>query len=116
MTLGFDIGTEEKTTNGSGSNTWYAPVGILKYTINKKWVIAGRAEYYHDKNGVIISIGTQNGFQTLGYSLNIDFAPIKNVLVTLEGRSLNSRDNVFMKGNSFVRNNTFVTSSIAVSL
>jgi hypothetical protein len=114
LTLGFDIGTEEKTVNGNGSNGWYAPVGILKYTINNKWAIAVRAEYYNDKNGVIISTGTPNGFQTMGYSLNIDYAPVKNVLVRLEGRSLNSKGNVFMKGNGLVKNNSFVTCSIAV--
>ena len=115
LTLGFDIGTEEKTSNNNGSNTWYAPVGILKYTINNNWAIAGRVEYYNDKDGVIISTSTPNGFQTTGYSLNIDYAPLKNVLVRLEGRTLNSKDNIFVKEPRFVNNNTFVTSSIAVS-
>ena len=115
LTLGFDIGTEEKTSNNNGSNTWYAPVGILKYTINNNWAVAGRVEYYNDKDGVIISTSTPNGFQTTGYSLNIDYAPLKNVLVRLEGRTLNSKDNIFVKEPRFVNNNTFVTSSIAVS-
>ncbi len=26
LTLGFDIGTEEKTPSGDGTNTWYTPV------------------------------------------------------------------------------------------
>ncbi len=116
LTLGFDIGTEEKTPNANSNNTWYAPVAILKYTINNKWAIAGRAEHYNDKNGVIISTGTANGFQTTGYSLNIDFAPVKNVLVRMEGRTLNSKDNVFIKGSNLVKGNTFFTASMAVSL
>jgi Putative beta-barrel porin-2, OmpL-like. bbp2 len=116
LTLGFDIGTEEKTSNSNNSNTWYAPVGILKYAINNKWAIAGRAEHYNDKNGVIISTGTPNGFQTSGYSLNIDYAPIKNVLIRLEGRSFNSKDAIFKKGNIVTKDNSFVVSSIAVSL
>lgn len=116
LTLGFDIGTEEKIPNANNSNTWYAPVGILKYTINNKWAIAGRVEHYNDRNGVIISTGTPNGFQTTGYSLNIDYAPMKNVLVRLEGRSFNSKDAVFKKGNTTTKNNSFVAASIAVSL
>ena len=105
LTLGFDIGTEEKTPNANSNNTWYAPVAILKYTINNKWAIAGRAEHYNDKNGVIISTGTANGFQTTGYSLNIDYAPVKNVLVRVEGRTLKSKDNVFTKGSNLVKGN-----------
>jgi hypothetical protein len=116
LTLGFDIGTEEKTPDANSTNTWYAPVAILKYTINNKWAIAGRAEHYNDKNGVIISTGTANGFQTTGYSLNIDFAPVKNVLVRLEGRTLNSKDNVFIKGSNLVKGNSFFTTSMAISL
>jgi hypothetical protein len=116
LTLGFDIGTEEKTPNANSKNTWYCPVGILRYSINNKWAIAGRAEYYYDKNEVIISTGTPNGFQTTGLSLNIDFAPVKNVLVRLEGRTFNSKDAIFKKGNLLSSNNSFVVSSIAVSL
>jgi hypothetical protein len=115
LTLGFDIGTEENTPDASSNNTWYAPVAILKYTINKKWAIAGRAEHYNDKNAVIISTGTPNGFQTTDYSLNIDYTPVKNVLVRMEGRTLNSKDNVFIKGSNLVKGNSFVTTSIAVS-
>ena len=116
LTLGFDICTEEKNPGSKGSNTWYAPEGLLKYTINDKWAIAGRMEYYHDKSGVIISTRTANGFQTKGYSMNIDYAPVKNVLVRLEAKSLSSKDAIFKKGNGVSKHNSFVTSSIAIGL
>lgn len=115
LTLGFDIGTEEKTPAGNGSNTWYSPVGILKYTISDKWALAARGEYYSDANGVIIATGTPNGFKTSGFSLNIDHAPAKNVLVRLEARSFSSKDDIFNKSSGATNNNTFVTGSIAVS-
>jgi len=115
LTLGVDIGTEDKTVSGNGSNTWYSPVGIIKYSICDTWSIAVRAEYYSDANGVIIATGTPNGFKTTGFSLNIDHAPAKNVLVRLEARSLNSKDKIFTKGTGFTATNTFITSSIAVS-
>ncbi len=116
LTFGFDIGTEEKISGSKGSNTWYAPIVLLKYIINNKWAIAGRMEYYHDKTGVIISTRTANGFQTKGYSMNIDFAPVKNVLVRLEARSFSSKDAIFKKGNDTVKCNSLVTSSIAIGL
>ncbi len=115
LTLGFDIGTEEKANTENGVNTWYSPVAIVKYTINDRWGIAGRLEHYNDKNGVIIATGTTNGFQTTGYSLNIDYAPAKNILVRLEGRNLSSKDKIFVKDNVAGNNNSFITSSIAVS-
>jgi hypothetical protein len=115
LIVGFDIGTEEKTPSGNGLNTWYTPEVILKYTINGKWAIAGRVEHYNDKNGVIINTGTMNGFQTTGYSINIDHSPFKNVLVRLEARSLNSKDPIFLKQTQAVNNNGSIAGSIAVS-
>ncbi len=115
VTAGFDIGSEQKTKGSSDMNTWYTPVLILKYTIDPKWAIAARGEYYEDKKGVIIATGTPNGFKTTGYSLNIDYAPASNVLVRLEGRNLSSKDEVFSKAANTKKNNAFVTASVAVS-
>jgi hypothetical protein len=115
ITAGFDIGSEQKAKGSSSMNTWYSPVLILKYAINDKWAVAGRGEYYYDRYGVIIASGTPNGFQTAGFSVNVDYAPIPNAVIRLELRSLNSKDDIFMKGTGVTNNNTFVTSSIAVS-
>lgn len=115
VTAGFDIGTEEKFPGSDDKNTWYTPVLILKYAFNNKWAIAGRVEHYNDKNGVIIATGSPNGFQTTGYSFNIDHSPAKNVLVRLEARNLSSKDDIFNTPNTITNNNTFITSSIAVS-
>ena len=64
---------------------------------------------------VIIASGTPNGFQTTAFSFNLDYAPVKNAFIRLEARTLNSKDNVFAKGNAFVNTNSFITASIAVS-
>lgn len=115
ITAGFDIGSEQKAKGSSSMNTWYSPVLILKYAVNDSWALAARGEYYYDKNGVIIASGTPNGFQTAGFSLNIDYMPASNAVLRLEARTLNSKDEVFVKGNGISNNNTFITTSIAVS-
>ncbi|MFZ1304772.1 MAG: porin [Ferruginibacter sp.] len=115
VTAGFDIGTEQKAKGSSKMNTWYAPVLILKHTINSKWAIAARGEYYYDRDEVIVASGTSNGFQTTGFSLNVDYAPISKALIRLEARTLKSKDNIFVKGNTFINHNTFITASLAVS-
>lgn len=114
LITGFDIGTEQKSVNGSGVHTWYSPVCIVSYAINKKWAVTGRAEYYKDKNGVIIYTGTINGFNTTGFSLNLDYAPAKNVLARVEGRVLNGKDRIFVKAGEMVKSNTSITGSVAV--
>ncbi len=115
LTVGLDIGTEEKTPGGNDINTWFSPVGILKYTINNKWAIAGRVENFTDKYGVIIPTGTPNGFQTMGYSLNVDYSPFKNVLARLEARNFSSKHAIFIKESQTVSNDFFITGSVAVA-
>lgn len=107
ITAGFDIGTE-------GSNTWCTPVGIIRYTTSEKWSIAYRAEYFKDKDGVIIATGTSNGFETLGNSINIDYLPAKGMLMRLEGRLFNSKNDIFIKEGTLKNKNASITFSTAV--
>lgn len=112
---GFDIGMEDKSTTGSGTNTWYTPVGILRITPTDNWAFALRGEYYNDEHGVIIATGTLNGFKTSSASLNIDYLPQPNVALRLEGRTFFSKDDIFVKGTTPKSNNTAITFSTAIS-
>ena len=115
-TLGFDIGWEQNRPESSEYNTWYTPIVILRYAANDQCAIAVRAEYYSDKNGVIIATGTPNGFGVLGLSLNLDYAVLPNALWRIEGRFLNSGDDaIFQRDGKAVKTNASLTTSIAVS-
>jgi hypothetical protein len=79
----------------------------------EKISIAARAEYYRPKS-IIIVPGTPNGFQTYGYSLNLDFTIAENVLWRIEGRGFSSKDQIFtMKTDKRAMNNYFVTTALA---
>jgi hypothetical protein len=60
-------------------------------------------------------VGTPNSF-IRGGSLNLDYAPTGNVLVRVEGRVLNAKDNIFLETGGRSRD-TYgnVTSSVAIS-
>lgn len=111
--LGFDIGAEQKTKGSSSYNIWYTPNVLMKYQLDSKWALAGRLEYYNDKNGVIISTNTPNGFQTFGYSLNMDYAILKNVVFRTEARGFTSKDAIFAKNDQMKQGNFFITTSLA---
>ena len=115
ITLGFDYCMEQKSKGSSEYNTLYSPVMILRYQCCNKLAIAVRGEYYNDENGIIIVTGTQNGFQTFGYSLNLDYAIRDNVLWRIEGRGLNSKDKIFSLDNNPSSQNCFVTTSLAIA-
>lgn len=115
LTAGFDIGMEQKSKGSSEYNLWYSPVIIAKIAFNDKWSVAGRAEYYSDENGVIIATGTENGFQTMGFSLNLDYKISENAVWRIEGRTLKSTDDVFIKNEDITNTNSFITTSLSVS-
>ncbi|MFD2938288.1 porin [Spirosoma flavum] len=119
--LGFDIGADRKPIIsgdrrvGNGSYVWYSPVVIARLATSDKSYVAGRIEYYNDKNGVIIGTGTANGFQTFGYSLNYDYAILPNALFRIEGKVYTSKDAIFETNNSLGKTNTSLTTSLAIS-
>jgi hypothetical protein len=115
VTTGFDYGMEQKSEGSSDFNSWYSPILILKVIFNDQCSVSARGEFYNDEKGVIIPTGTENGFQTSGYSLNFDYKIRENAVWRLEGRVLNSKDKIFVKDNDAVNSNTFVTTSLAIS-
>jgi hypothetical protein len=115
LTAGFDYGIQQAA---KGSGTYHhvlAPVAIARYQFAEKWAAAGRVEYYQDKNGSLIATGTPHGFQTTGYSLNVDYAPVSNAVIRLEGKMYDSKDAIFMKNGSPVSTSPLITAAFAVS-
>ena len=116
ITAGFDYGMEQVSKGSSDFNSWYSPVVIVRYDLNDTWSVAARGEYYADENGVIIATGTENGFKTTGFSLNLDCRIRDNAVWRIEGRLLNSEDNIFNDAAGVATNaNTAVTTSLAIS-
>lgn len=115
LTAGFDIGAEQKTKGSESYNCWYSPVFIAKYKATDKINVAARGEYYSDKNGVIIATGTPNGFQTFGYSVNLDYNIYDNVVWRIEARNLSSKDGVFSKNGTPSEQNFVAVTALAIS-
>lgn len=115
LIFGFDIGAQQKSKGSSDYNIWYTPNLIAKFSPNNKVSIAARAEYYADPSGVIISTGTVNGFQTYGYSLNLDYYLAENVVWRIEGRGLSSKDKIFTLDKQPSTQNYFLTTALAIS-
>ncbi|HVT84219.1 MAG TPA: porin [Chitinophagaceae bacterium] len=114
LTVGLDIGREQVSTGSSNKNTVYSPVAIVRFTPNEKWAVAVRGEYYSDRNGIIVSTGTPNGFKTFGASVNVDRNITGNVVWRTEFRTLHSKDAIFTKESGVTDNDTFVTTSLAL--
>lgn len=93
VTAGFDIGSDK--FNSTDYGIWFTPTLIFKYPLTEKAKIALRGEYYFDKNQIIISTNTSNGFQALGVSTNFDYKINNKVEFRIEGKLYNFKDKTF---------------------
>jgi hypothetical protein len=111
----FDIGAEQ-AASGNGYNVWYSPNVVLRYTYSDRLQFAARLEHYRDKHGVIISTGTEHGFQTTGYSVNMDYRLNPRMVWRNELRQFNSRDAIFDKDSvRLVDNNLMAVTALTIS-
>lgn len=116
VTAGFDIGAEQKAKGSDQYNIWYTPVLIAKYNATAQLSFTARGEYYQDEKGVIISTGTENGFKTFGYSFNVDYQILPNLIWRTEIRNLSSKDAIFMnRTDEFNKNSLTATTALAIS-
>lgn len=115
LTTGFDVGAEQKNKSSKNYNFWYTPIFILGFQPHEKHHLAGRLEYYNDLNGVIISTGMPDGFKTWGYSINYDYAILKNIVWRTEAKLYNATNNIFSKEGEAVSNNFCLTTALVIS-
>lgn len=111
----FDAGIQEEIFNKNYYNTWYNPTLLLKGVINDKWSACLRGEYYHDPNNVVITTLNNKGFETYGYSLNLDYTPYPNIWLRIEGKQLNCNTDAFIHQSKSSKTVNQLVTSLAVS-
>ncbi|MBL7727723.1 MAG: porin [Dinghuibacter sp.] len=109
--IGFDAGRDRANTGSYG--IWYSPAIIFRYRIRPRLMTAIRAEHYNDKKQIIILTGSANGFQTSGYSANIDYQINKTAMFRVEGKLYKSRDKIFSNNSG---DNISVTGCLTIKL
>lgn len=116
LTAAFDVGAEQEEKGSSRYNTWFSPIVIARYAPSEKWSVAARGEYYQDRHGVIVETDALKGFRMFGYSINVDYNILPNVLLRAEVRRFDGKDAVFAKGeDAFTANNLMVVTALAIN-
>jgi hypothetical protein len=110
MIVGFDIGRDK--FNPTTYGTWFSPVVIVKQRINEKTRMAIRGEFYSDPKQIIIATGTTNGFQTFGFSSNLDYDINDKIKCRVEGKMYQSKDKIFVND----MNNFSITTNLTIKL
>ncbi|MCF8276468.1 MAG: porin [Flavobacteriales bacterium] len=116
ITLGFDAGIQQRSRASNAYEAWFGAVIIGRVKVSNRWYLATRAEYYHDRSGVIVAPLNGYAFTTFGLSVNADFVPIPNLFCRVEARWLNAPARMFETNNGHSMNDVSFTASIAYRL
>lgn len=116
LTIGFDIGAEQKNKGSNTYNIWYTPILLAKFNANNKLSFTARGEYYEDKAGVIITSVATNAIKIRGYSFNTDYLILPNLVWRTELKKLNSQNPVFLNRDQALTSHSFsATTALAIS-
>lgn len=115
LITGFDIGVEQEARNSGNYNVWLTPIAIARYRYSERLSVAFRAEYYQDKDGVIIDSGTPNGFRTTSYSVNADYRISSSALLRAELRKYHGRDDYFLQHDKPSQDSLIGTTALILS-
>ena len=116
LIAGFDIGVQQESISSSRYEMWFVPTIIAQVSIHQNWKMACRAEYFQDKNKVIVDVPHMNGFNTSAFSINVDYSPAPAISCRLEGRLMISDDELFETRDMRSTNNFILGASMAVKL
>jgi hypothetical protein len=96
LTVGLDLGLEQKQKGSGSMNVWYTPVIVLRARLTKQKAVSLRGEYYHDEAGVIVSYSGLP-FRAWGLSSNLDWELAPNLLWRIEAKWQKGRRPLFLR-------------------
>jgi hypothetical protein len=108
LALQVDVGQQERENETAW---WYGSALLAQYNVNECLRIGSRLEHFTDPHQVIVKSITEENFNGLGGSINIDYDLTSKILWRNEFRHLFSRDAIFPeKDTASTTSNYFVTS------
>ena len=113
ITLGLDVGAQQKEKGASTLHYWYTPVALLRGRIGKHLFATGRVEHYKDRYGIIIN---QAPFALWGYSANLDWQLTPHLQWRVEAKWMKGRQASFTDAQGRERRtNTSATTALCFS-
>ena len=97
--LGLDLGVDHYSNQ---QRSWVTPVGILRYQLHPKWMLAARYEYFADKKNAL----GYGALQTSGYSLNADYKANHYITLRAEWKQFNDQKAIFLKDATMSNHNS----------
>ena len=99
---GFDFGRDKYQLDKMG--WWYAPIIMVRYNANEKNHFSTRAEYFSDKNQIVIKNPISNQSSIFGYSINYDNNLTDKTIFRIEYKHYNASSSFFERKSGMLMN------------
>lgn len=109
IALLFDAGVQ-------GKQRWWGGAAMVQFKLTNQLTTALRAEYYADKNGIIVSAYKPLPFSASGFSVNIDFLPANFLALRSELKYYSSENALFFRQSTRTPDNFSLLFSASVKL
>lgn len=115
ISASVDYGAQQAAKNSSIWHPWYGAVVIARFKVTEKLFAAARAEYYSDRNNIIVNASNPDGLAAVGTSVNVDYRINKYALWRVESKLLSDPDEVFTTGKSNTQRDVTFTTSLTIT-
>jgi hypothetical protein len=113
LALLFDVGVQGRTTGGAAP--WWGGALLARWRIAPMVALGARVEHLNDREQVVVTTGTANGFQVTSASVNVDVTLAERVLWRTEGRIFGATDALYPTASEQKSaTNALVVSSLSV--
>ena len=118
MEANFGWQKNSKLTDSTANALIFSGLLSAKYRLTPKWAVYGRAEFFTDPNQVFTGpVQSENnqfvGLDILGFTTGIEYKPIPNAYLRIEGRYLQTKKTeriFYYNGNSMNHRNELIVS------
>lgn len=90
--IGFDLGQEKRKALRA---IWFSPVIIIRQSLNDKFNLSLRAEYYSDEKGIVLKTDQSSGSSIAGFSAGLHYQLNEHAAFRVEGKSLLANKSIF---------------------
>lgn len=115
FSTGLDYGAQQSAKNSNIWHTWYGAVLMARYKISEKLAAAARAEYYSDREMIIVNTSTANGVTAMGSSINVDYRINKFALWRVESKLLADPEEALITGKNIAQRDITITTSLTIT-
>lgn len=115
FSTGLDYGAQQSAKNSNIWHTWYGAVLMARYKISEKLAAAARAEYYSDREMIIVNTSNPNGVTAMGSSINVDYRINKFALWRVESKLLADPEEALITGKNIAQRDITITTSLTIT-